>query len=282
MQILRRKQQAQHPALVVIVSDLHINSAVALLDGPVPLDDGGTYHPSKAQRWIWRCWQDFWQQVEKIDKSELYVVINGDAVEGEHHGTTQIITRNLDTQLGVVTRILEPVAQLADYLFIVRGTEAHTGPSAYWEEHLAKDLTCVVQDEVTASWWHLPLEVEGVTFDIAHHPQTAGRLPHTKDSAASRQAAIVWQEYHEIDEKPPDVVIRSHVHYFARGYSRETLAVQCPPWKLCDAFGRRLGTGRRIEPVGGVVFQCQDGHYTWYPIRYKPLVRRAWTSVNKS
>jgi hypothetical protein len=238
---------------------------------------------SKAQRWIWRCWQDYWQYIDNLERSRLYVVINGDVIEGLHHNTTQLVSHNESTQLDMALRVLEPVAQLADHLFIVRGTEAHTGPSAQWEERIALDLGAA-RDTVglTASWWHLPLEVEGVAFDIGHHPQTNSRRPWTMDQAAARQAAITWAEYHDMDQRPPDVVIRSHVHQYARGYRGDTFGVFCPPWQITTAFGRRLGTGRRIEPIGGLVFQCQDGGYTWSDKRYRPRPRTAWTSAKTS
>jgi hypothetical protein len=269
-------------AVVAIAGDLHINSTVGLCPPTVALDDGGTFHASKAQRWIWRCWLDYWERVGKSD-SPIYVVLNGDLVEGLHHRTTQLVTHNEETQLAMALQVLEPVARLADYLFIVRGTEAHTGPSAQWEEHLADDLSAV-RDTVglTASWWHLPLEVEGVTFDICHHPQTGSQRPWTLDQAAARQAAITWDEYQEMGQKPPDVVIRSHRHVFGRGYRDDTLSVFCPSWQITTAFGRRLGTGRRVQPIGGLVFQCQDGRYTWSDQRYRPIPRKPWTSPKTS
>lgn len=253
------------------------------------MDDGGTHLMSKAQRWILRCWRDFWQHVDNLERSALYVVVNGDLVEGLHHRTTQLVTHNEATQLDMATRILEPVAQLADYLFIVRGTEAHTGPSAQWEEHLAGDLSAV-RDTVglTASWWHLPLEVEGVTFDIQHHPKRRSYLLDTRDAAASREAGDVWAAYHDINRKPPDLVIRSHVHYWGKGWNREVFCCICPSWQLSTAFGHRIGISARIEPIGGLIFQCQNGRYTWpegqiWPAkRYKPIPRRAWTSTKAS
>ena len=277
------QSEADDPATVVIVGDMHINSTVGLCPSRVTLDDGGTYHPSKAQRWIYRCWTDFWQHVEGLDRSELYVVFNGDLVEGLHHRTTQLVTHNEETQLAMALQLLEPVARLADHLFVVRGTEAHTGPSAQWEEHLADDLSAE-RDTVglTASWWHLPLTVGGVAFDICHHPQTSSRRPWTLDQAASRQASITWAEYHEMGQKPPDVVARSHLHVFGRGWSRESLGVFCPSWQLSTAFGRRLGAGRKIQPIGGLIFQCQNQHYRWYDKRYKPIPRKAWSSAKKS
>jgi len=271
------------PAVVAVVGDLHINSTVGLCPPKVQLDDGGTHLMSKAQRWIWRCWLDFWQYVDNLDRSALYVVINGDIFEGLHHNTTQLVSHNENTQFDMAVRVLEPVARQADHLFIVRGTEAHTGPSAQWEERIADDLSAA-RDRVglTASWWHLPLDVEGVLLDIGHHPQTSSRRPWTQDQAAARQAAITWAEYHDIGQEPPAVVVRSHVHQFARGYRGDTLGVFCPPWQITTAFGRRLGTGRRIEPIGGLIFQCQDGHYTWWDKRYKPKPRPPWTSPKTS
>jgi len=277
------------PAVVAIVGDLHINSTVGLCPSRVQLDDGGTYHPSKAQWWILRCWDDYWQHVAAIERSALYVVVNGDLVEGLHHRATQLVTHNEETQLDMALQLLEPVARLADYLFVVRGTEAHTGPSAQWEEHLADDLSAV-RDKVglTASWWYLPLEVEGVTFDIQHHPQRRSMLLSTRDVAASREADGVWQAYHEIDRRPPDVVVRSHAHYWAKGWSREVFCCICPPWQVSTAYGNRLGVNRRVEPVGGLIFLCSDGRCTWpegqrWPVkRYKPIPRKVWTSARAS
>ena len=274
---------ADKPDIVALVGDPHTNSTVALCPPRFQLDDGGTYSQSKAQRWIWRSWLDVWERVDSINKASLTVVVNGDLVEGNHHHTTQIITPNETTQERMAIAVFEPIAQRADHLFIIRGTPAHTGPAAHWEETIGKDLGAVpeVADKVY-SWWHLPLKVRSTTFDIMHRPQTSSRRPWTKDAAASRQAAITWDEYQEAGSKPPDVVVRSHIHYFARGWSRDTFCLFLPPWQLSTSFGRSLGTGHRIEPVGGAVFSCSNESHTWYPIRYKPRPAPVWTLPNPS
>jgi hypothetical protein len=46
--------------LLVLTGDLHVNSTVALCPPTVELDDGGTYHHSRTQAWIWNRWIDFW------------------------------------------------------------------------------------------------------------------------------------------------------------------------------------------------------------------------------
>jgi hypothetical protein len=51
------------PVILAVVSDLHLNSTVALCPPEgVTLDDGGTSEPSRLQRWLWDCWEDDWTQ----------------------------------------------------------------------------------------------------------------------------------------------------------------------------------------------------------------------------
>ena len=64
----RRRGSDAGPAeveVVAVVSDLHINSTVGLCPGPVPLDDGGTHQPSKEQRALLRCWNEYWAEIDE-------------------------------------------------------------------------------------------------------------------------------------------------------------------------------------------------------------------------
>ena len=48
-----------------------------------------------------QCWREYWQRVADRRAelgAELYVVFNGDAVEGDHHKTTQIMSANPNAQ----------------------------------------------------------------------------------------------------------------------------------------------------------------------------------------
>jgi len=53
-------------AILVATGDLHINSTVALCYPAVTLDDGGTYRASAPQRWIWRKWIEYWQEIKRV------------------------------------------------------------------------------------------------------------------------------------------------------------------------------------------------------------------------
>ena len=129
--------------IVAVVSDLHSNSTIGLCPYSFNLDDGGTYKASKAQRWLWRNWQDYWKRIANLSQDTglpVVAVVNGDITDGDHHGSPQLITRNDADQLRLGIAVLEPVLNTARRVFVVRGTEAHVGKSASLEEMIAQDI----------------------------------------------------------------------------------------------------------------------------------------------
>ena len=254
--------------------------------GPSPpqvqLDDGGTYIPSKPQRWINQCWSDYWQHVYKRVKehrAKLYFVVNGECVEGVHHGTQQIVTPNKKIQRAAVIEMLDPIVQRADRFFVVRGTEAHSGKSASDDEAIAADLGAERGEETGAySWWHLELEASGVHFSFDHHATTYGWRPWTEKAAAARQSAIVLSECAEQDRPIPQVCVYSHAHYFAdSGMGTRPRVFYTPGWQLQTAYAHRRGGGHRVKPIGGLLFVCRDGKFEPELVSFRPKRRQPWT-----
>ena len=255
---------------IAIASDQHINSLVGLCPAKVRRASGGIYTRTKEQDWMMDCWAAFWKRVGKA-KGKRVAVLMGEALDINKHAKQDLIEyENIGVILDMGEEVMEPVVENTDEQYVLRATEAHSGPQSYLDEILAKRIGAVPCDE-NFSHYHLYLEANGVTFDLQHHPQTSARRPWTKDAAASRQAAITWDEYGESGRKPPGVVGRAHVHYWGRGYSRSTFGFFCPPWQLCTPFGHRIGYGSSIEPLGGVVFTCERGdYYRWKNTRFHP------------
>lgn len=262
--------------ILAVVSDLHTNSTVGLCPPGVQLDDGGTYRAGKTQRWLWSSWLNYWTQVTELQvqfQAPLWIVCNGDAFDGDHHDTYQVITRNPADMLHIAAQVFETLPKW-EHLFIVRGTPAHVGKGASLEETLAADLSATGDTATgTASWWHLPLDCDGVLFDIAHHG-TMGSLPWTKANAANKLAALTVFDYAGHGGKLPHVVIRSHRHEYAdSGGNFPVLAIQSPAWQLPTEYTRRLAPAA-LGDIGGLVFVCHEGRYTWRAIRYRPQRRR--------
>lgn len=276
----RNNAVADGPVVLAVVSDLHVGSSVGLCPASTPLDDGGEYRASKAQRWLLGCWQDAWGKVYGLrdkHKAALWVVVNGDAVDGDHHQTYQLWSRSPEEQIGVAEEMLAPVRTEAEQFFLIRGTEAHVGGSAWMEERLAGELEATPdKDRGTASWWHLRLLCNGVRFDCAHHT-SMGRLPWTRANSANRTAAETVMAYAESGDAAPHVVVRSHQHRWAEsGTNYATRAVFTPAWQLATAFTQRLAPAA-VADIGLVLFVCEGGEYDMRPLRYHPKRKPYWT-----
>jgi len=270
------------PTLIAVVSDLHANSTIGLCPPEgVQLDDAGFYHPSKSQSWLWDCWEDYWQQIkarQKAAKADLIIVCNGDAVDGDHHQTSQIISRNMEVQGYVASRVFDvPLALSPSHLFIVRGTEVHVGPSGSSEEALAKSLKAERSTE-TQNWshWELPLLIHGCRLNFQHHASVGG-LPWTKPGAIARLAFRIWVDYLQRGEDAPHLAIRSHLHNYMDSYgSHPTRAIITPAWQLKTAHAHKV-VPESIADIGGLAIMVDvKGGYQVDPILYRPARPQTW------
>jgi len=244
----------------------------------VNLDDGGTYHASKAQRWLWHNWLDFWQTIQNCvaeHNAKVWTVFNGDLVEGDGKNRShQLITHNDTTAMRIALDAIQPALEASDRLFVVRGTAAHVGLSASLEEKIAIDIEAVKCKETdTYSWWKLLLDCDGVLFDITHHGNV-GRLPWTKPNPLNALAVRIILAY--AGQRLPQVAIRSHRHLYAEtGSNYPVRVIALPAWQLATEYVHRLGVVEAAD-IGGVIFICDGGNYEYIPKHYKPDRQRPW------
>jgi hypothetical protein len=271
--------------VIAVTSDQHCGSTVALAPEKIELDDGGEYVASKAQRWLWNNWLGFWGKAEERRRSlgaELYCVFNGDMTDGDHHGTTQILSGNPTAQAAVVNACMAPILEKKpDRLFFIRGTEAHVGKSAAFEERIAsglrKDKQPVVGDPETkcASHWHLKMDIQGVRLDFAHHGRV-GQRPWTKPNVVANLAAEIFYQHAANNIPYPHIAVRSHMHQLVDTHDQHPVRViQTPAWQLATAYIHRIAPGA-IADVGGLIITIQDGQYDVEKVLYKPEPVKAW------
>lgn len=264
-----------------IVSDVHAGSQLAPCPPTVRLDEGGNYTASKAQRWLLHNWHDYWKKVEAErdkHKADFFLLSNGDATEGNHHQTTQILSGNLEAQTYVVQELFAvPMALKPDKVFVVRGTEAHVGASGQSEEALGRHLKAEREPEThTWSWWHLRLTIHGVRIDCQHHGRV-GTRPWTRGSGIGALAFQIWAEHAENDEPYPHLAIRSHRHQYADSFGMyKTRTIGTPAWQLKTSHAHKVAA-ESIVPSGGVIVTVfPDGKYEVQPVLYKPSLPKAW------
>ncbi len=256
---------------IIVISDLHINSTVALCPPRVNLDDGGTYHPSRGQRFLIDAFNDFVLKVQNLEGKKT-LIINGDVGELDtKRRSNQLITMNKSTILDMVIDTLAPLVDKVDHVIIIRGTVAHTGKSQWLEEALAGQYDHVVVDKTSKakSWYHFRGVIGDVRVDAAHHA-TMGYLPWTAPNSANRVAAMAtWLYMVEYKQPPPHLLFRSHNHRCAESNGNYPVRVFfTPAWTLITEYGYRLGRELTIADIGGVI----NGEI----IRYRENKRRIW------
>jgi len=213
--------------------------------------------------------------------AELYAVQVGDGSDDNTHQKSGLISTNKNDILNIGSRVLEPVLDVADKLFIVRGTEAHVGGHAWLEEAIAKDVDAEPDEAAgTWSWWKLPMYVEGVRFLFAHHPPTKGFLPHTRHSAPERCSHIVRNDYNDTGDPVPDVVGFAHVHFYSdSGTGPKPRVWFLPAWQLTTAYLLRLGKASWVPELGAAWWICENGRYKHDYLLARPKRKKAWKKI---
>jgi hypothetical protein len=253
---------AVKPRLVLIVSDLHCGSTVGLMhpDCVVTDDDGEKAIPQRPyQRWLWQCWLDMIETTgEVIGKDPHHLVVNGDVVEGIHHGGRQVVSDNPKHHGEIAWHCLNPIAERAEGVYIVRGTECHVKND---EHHIAEKLAAVKDKETGLRVWdHLPLRMNGLLLSFRHHISATARN-YLEAGALSVHLGHEQLECQRSGWPVPNIIVRAHRHRHGeytdgvamtlvtaawQGETRHVHkavvgAVSRPSWILLDWRGRGEG-----------------------------------------
>lgn len=237
------------------------------------LDGGGTYSPSLLQQRVWSYWREFWDDwVPQATRGEPYaVVMNGDALDGVHHGSTTQVSHNLSDQAAIAYACLKPVVEACEGRYWhIRGTEAHVGPSGAEEERLAKALGAVPNSLGEHSRWELWKRLGGDTLvHFSHHIGTTGSAAY-EATAVHKEMTEAFVEAGRWGDEAPQVIVRSHRHRLIEirmgtdhGYGT---SIVTPAWQLKTPFSHRIPGARQSQPqIGGVLLRRGDeeSHTRW-------------------
>ena len=271
--------------VIACVSDIHAGGTTALAPERIALDDGGEYVASKAQRWLWECWENTWKRVEEVRREKpckFFAIFNGDLVDGYHHGTTEIISANPNPQAAVVNAALAiPLGMQPDHIVVVRGTEAHVGKSASAEERIADGLrrdrrpVIIDPDTKTSSWWHFRAELGGVLIDVTHHGRT-GQREHTRGSAAVLHAHDILLAHAKSGDRHPDLCLRGHHHKFNdSGDSCPVRVVTSGAYQLGTSYVKKIAADSMAD-IGGLVVVIENGKANVEKVQFKPNRGAVW------
>lgn len=268
---------------LIIVSDLHAGCRAGLCPKEIKLDEGGIYKRSLFQDFLGDTWDEFWNVwVPTVCRKEKFgILINGDAVDGSHHGSKTQISQNFADQENIAYEMLAPlVDRCHGNLFMVRGTEAHVGQSAENEERLAKRLgaVCTNGQHTQYEYW---IRVGHGLVHASHHIGTTGRAAY-ETSALMGELIEMYVEAAKWKDEAPDFVVRSHRHRHIKVEVPTSniygVVFTTPGWQGKTPFTHKIPGGRTQRPqFGGAIIRCGDEemysrHFTRSLPRQEPIV----------
>jgi hypothetical protein len=231
------------------------------------LIDGGTYGLNKFQQTLLKYWRHFWSVYvpgECEGAESVTVVINGDAIDGIHHGTVNIFSNDIGVQEAAAVAAIQSIYKLCPlpitHLYMVIGTEVHTGPAGQSEKRVADTVHAEPDEAGDIVPYQRWIYVDKVLFQFAHHIGTTSSAAY-ESSAPMREMVAGLVEASQWGRPLPDVFVRSHRHRFIEvplptKEGRRIRAVITPSWQLRTPFVERIDR-MRMPHIGGVVFKVE-------------------------
>jgi hypothetical protein len=141
--------------------------------------------------------------------------------------------------------------------FLSHNTPYHVSSSdgEDWENVIAERVGATVTD-------HAWVEVEGIVFDLKHHPAGSSGLPHGRHTGVAKDR--LWNAIlaAEGEQTKADILIRSHVHYHNFAGGPDWIAMTTPALQGAGSkFGARRCSGK--VDFGFITFTVDKGTFSW-------------------
>lgn len=193
------------PKLLVVLSDLHCGSDVGLLPAKVQLDDGQELgHGSNPwQKWLWAQWLAMQDWIKKVTADNVFaIIINGDAIEGIHHKSDEMVAAKILEHCTIARMALAPIVDASAEVYCTRGTECHT-----------RDLETYLMRSLGRGKAHdfIQLNFNGVLVDARHHMGVTSRL-HLEATGLAIVAANNRSNAVRAGHRPARIFLRGHRH----------------------------------------------------------------------
>jgi len=219
----RSKKQGKHSRrIVVFFADTHAGHSLGLMSPGITLfdeDEEGNLVPytprlTATQEYLWRCYEDDLGSVKDLAAGDPIILVHdGDLTQGVKYPSQLVSTRQAD-QLIIACENLRRALQLpnATTLRLMHGTGSHTFGEGTSPLLVVRQLGAEYPGLNVKSSSHALLNVDGVTFDVAHHgPGPGGRNWLAGNILRYYTRSLMLDELAD-GGQPPDVVVRAHFH----------------------------------------------------------------------
>jgi hypothetical protein len=240
---------------LVTLSDTHTGSKVGLLRPGFTTLDGEEVHLNPFQKWLWESNEAALKWARQIcGKAPVWLVLNGDAIEGIHHGGHGCWSMSETEHMRAFRYTFAPWLKIASRVVMVEGTECHTKA---WET-LIGELDNMERDPSTRRhvFERLAMNVNGVEMVWRHHISATVR-PYLEGSALSIALGCERQEAQRAGHPVPQVVTCAHRHRHGMFDDGTGICAVTGPWQGLTRHGRKVVTA--AVPMPSVLIYDFDG-----------------------
>ena len=248
---------------VVFLSDCHVGSRFAVSPLSFEMSDGSTFKANAVQRALYHAW---------IESAAKWVhpdilVINGEPIDGQGpktRGVEQWTTNYLD-QIDAAAELIRLWG--AKKIFLTTGSGYHVEQGGVSVEEIfgAKVKAEKVKGRFATD--ELLLEVEDVTFNVAHHIASSISGWNYRSTPIAKE--MMLGQLVQSHKWPFDVLVRSHVHYYWAVESAGKLGLITPAWELQTPFMKKKGTMGSVPDIGAVRFTVEGKSHNHEKLLYR-------------
>ena len=255
---------------IVVLSDMHSGGSTALFPNRF-WQSTTTEHnhtPTRRQKQMYRHFVDCMEYArENREGKRLIVIHDGDAIEGYHHNTTQVITSNKKEQAELHIELMDTFLrhtkwskQDGDQLYYVSGTETHTGDV---EHGIAKDLSAERNPYGGRIFDRLELKINNRLLWFVHHGKSRGDGANEGNALRNWLRDVYW-DCAKSRRQPPDFVCTGHTHTPAyntyvipheNGY-HTMHGLICPSWQEKTRYAYKVAPLNKNE-IGAVYLEIK-------------------------
>ena len=249
--------------IVVSLSDMHSGGSTALCFNKFHDFADRNHTPTDQQANMFAHFEKCARHVSALRKKKrLIIVHDGDAVEGYHHNTSQVITPIRNEQVKMHTDLMKHFMKLVnfgkdDQLYYIKGTEVHTMQE---ENQIGKEMGAEMNGSLYA-FDELNLTVNSKNIWFAHKGPSAGKGANQGNSLHNFIRDL-YLDCVAAGIAPPDVAIFGHVHtpryrVFSRvdgGQIEKMEGWILPSWQMKTRFGHSVAA-MQINSIGLACFE---------------------------
>ena len=254
---------------ILVTSDWHCGHQVGLSPEKYHAPTADDHKFKKLSNVRSEIWKWFAQTVDKIKPVDV-LIINGDALDGkgDKYGGTEQITPDRKVQCDIAMDVIEYIDP--SVIRMTYGTSYHVSANGEeWEDIIADKAGA----KIGSHEWY---EVNGVVIDCKHKI-VSSQIPHGRLTALARE--ILWAKmWNARNQQPePDILIRSHVHYFEHVKHDGCLGFITP---ALQGFGSKYGA-RQCSGTVDIGFLVID-IYNDGEIKWKEYIANTGTTETKA